>query len=458
MLDKIKKFLPLIILLAALPALGLGCRNTVTATPVTLEYWRVFDNSDALDDVVSAYRARHPHITINVTKIRFEEFEQELLEALAEDRGPDMVSIHNTWIGEYQSKIAPLPTTTTVTEVTPPSGFGSDPIAEVITKKTITPNDVSKNFIDVVAADVIRNDSEGTPRIWGLPLAVDTLVMFYNRDILNRSGVATPPENWNDFLTSVGRITTLDQEGNILIGGAALGTADNIPRFSDILSVLMMQNGAIMTNAANQVTFHLIPSTFNSRSFVPGIEALRFYTDFAQPTKNAYGWNATMPDALEAFMQERVAYFFGYSYHIPTLRAQAPGLRWEVVPIPQADAQNNRQNFANYWVETVMQKSEHQDEAWDFIQFAASAQQAPKYLEKTQKPTALRSLVTTQLENPTIQPFASQLLTAKSWYRGRDAAAAEAALADMINNTLSGTEELNQIITTTVRRINETAQ
>lgn len=453
---KIKKFLPLIILLAALPAVGLGCRNTTEPTPITLEYWRVFDNSDALDDIIAAYRATHPNVTINVKKFRIEEYEKEILEALAEDRGPDMFSIHNTWIGEYQSKIEPLPATITQTELTVAPTLGNKAEYQTVTKKSLTATDVSRNFIDVVAKDVVRSGNGQTAQIWGLPLAVDTLAMFYNRDILNRAGIATPPDNWNDFLRDVSKITQLDSTGNILVGGAALGTADNVPRFSDILSVLMMQNGAVMTNAANQATFHLIPSSFTSRSFVPGIEALRFYTDFANPTKNAYGWNNDMPDALDAFMQERVAFFFGYSYHVPTLRAQAPSLRWEVAPIPQADAQNNKVNFANYWVETVSKKSTHPDEAWDFIQFATSANQAPKYLAKTGKPTALRSVVNTQLEDAEINPFASQLLTAQSWYRGNDVATAEEAIKDMINAVLNGDDEINKIVNAVVKRINDT--
>jgi multiple sugar transport system substrate-binding protein len=456
MLNKIKKYLPLLVLIIALPAVGLGCRNNVTPKPITLEYWRVFDNSDALDEVISAYRATHPHVTINVKKFRFEEYEQEILEALAEDRGPDIFSIHNTWIGKYESKIEPLPPTTTTIEQSLQSGVTKKVVSEEVTKKSLTTNDVSRGFVDVVAKDVIRNDSSGSPRIWGLPLGVDTLVMFYNRDILNRADIATAPDNWNDFLQDVSKITRLDNAGNIIVGGAALGTADNIIRFSDILSVLMMQNGAIMTNAANQATFHLIPNTFTSRSFVPGIEALRFYTDFAQPTKNAYSWNNDMPDSLEAFMQERVAFFFGYSYHIPLLRTQAPGLRWEVAEIPQADAQNNKINFANYWVETVSKKSQNSEEAWNFLQFASSSRQVPKYLTKTGKPTALRSLVEEQKNDPVMAPFANQLLTAQSWYRGNDAPAAEAALQDMVNAVLLGENEVSKIVNDVVKRINAT--
>lgn len=452
---KIKKYALLTILVLALPMMGLGCRNNVEATPITLEYWRVFDNSDALDEIIAAYRVSHPHVTINVRKMRYEEYEQEMLNAWAEDRGPDIFSIHNTWLGEYKSKIAPLPTTVTTIEQSVKDGIRDEIVSEEITKTSITPIEVSRNYVDVVAGDVVRTDGKDK-KIFGLPLSVDTLVMFYNRDILNRAGVATPPQNWNDFLAAVSKITQLDNEEKIVVSGAALGTAANIPRFSDILAVLMMQNGAQMTSSTGEATFQMVPPNFSSRSFVPGIEALRFYTDFARPTKNAYSWNNDMPDALEAFMQGRTAFFFGYNYHVPLLRAQAAGLRWEIAALPQADAQNNKVNFANYWVETVSARSKNIDEAWNFVQFAATAEQAPKYLEKTKKPTALRSLVDKQRTDADLQIFAEQLLTAKSWYKGNNVSVAEQALATMIDGVLVADKDIAKIVGVAIKQINET--
>ena len=43
-------------------------------------------------------------------------------------------------------------------------------------------------------------------------------------------------------------------------------------------------------------------------------------------------------------------------------------------------------------------KSEYIDEAWNFIQLAAKAEQVKSYLSKTNKPTALRALINEQLE------------------------------------------------------------
>jgi len=95
-------------------------------------------------------------------------------------------------------------------------------------------------------------------------------------------------------------------------------------------------------------------------------------------------------------------------------------------------------NFANYWIETVAKKSEHQNEAWAFLQFATDEENVIPFLEKSKKPTALLSLITSQVsENPILSPFIIQGLTAKSWYSGRKPVEAEAALENAIQKILA---------------------
>lgn len=452
----------LLLLVFALPLLGLRCRPRVNAEPVKLTYWRVFDDPDSMQEIINAYRAIHPNVSIEYKKIRYEEYEKLFLEALAEDRGPDIFSIHNTWIGKYQSKILPMPKTVTLPFQSIQGTFKKEVVTELKTIPTITPANIRKNYLDVVANDVIRSvKTEGNKteeQILGLSLSVDTLVLFYNRDILNASGIATEPQDWTEFLSDVTRITKFDEQGNIAVAGAALGTSNNIPRFTDILAALMMQNGAIVANAGGFATFHTVPPGSTDTTYRPGIEALRFYTDFASPNKTAYTWNPNLPDALESFLNGNTAFFFGYAYHIPIIKSRGAQLRWALTPLPQVNAEQKKVNIANYWVETVSKKTKHPDEAWDFVQFATSAARVESYLNKTNKPTALRALVEKQQNNPELEAFASQLLTAKSWYRGRDAGIMEEAMADMVTGVLGVDDpaKFESVINLAIQRINQT--
>jgi maltose-binding protein MalE len=146
---------------------------------------------------------------------------------------------------------------------------------------------------------------------------------------------------------------------------------------------------------------------------------------------------------------------FGYSYHLPTIRAQAPKLNFGITKLPQIEG-NPPINFANYWVETVSNKSKYANEAWDFIQFETRAEQAKTYLTKAKRPTALRALVNEQIDDMGIGIFAEQVLTAKSWYRGADSAAAEKIFAEMIDNTVLGQDKIENIINLAANRVEQT--
>ncbi|MFA6594652.1 MAG: extracellular solute-binding protein [Candidatus Buchananbacteria bacterium] len=459
-----KKTLAIFLLLAFIITAGPICKGTSQEVleamkPINLTYWRVFDDQDAFDEIITAYKAVHPNVSVTYRKLRMEEYEQTLLDALAEDRGPDMFSLPNTWVREYQTKILPMPKTITLPYQVTTGTIKKETTIQLQTTPTLSLRALKTDFMDQVAKDVVLK-YQATPevaaeeRIFGLPLYLDTLALFYNRDILNSAGIPEPPKTWAEFQEDVKKIAKIDKQGNILQAGAAFGTATNVERAPDILSLLMMQNGTVMADEDGNATFAAMPAGATLTN-PPGEDALGFYTDFASPYKEVYTWNGNMPNSLEAFSTGRAAFFFGYSYHIPQIRNLSPKLNFAISKMPQIEG-NQEINFTNYWVETVSTKTKNQNEAWDFLQFAAKAENAQKYLTKTKKPTAIRSLVASQIEDLDLAVFASELLTAKSWYQGMDAPAMEKIMSEMIENVVSGTQTIKEAIGLAQGRVNQT--
>ena len=141
--------------------------------PITLEYWRVFDPSDSVDDMIAAYRKLHRNVTINTRTFRYEEYEQQLLDAFAEDRGPDIFSVPNSWVDRYRTKILPLPPSmrvgyTQIVKADEPT------VSSVGVTQGYTSKQVTDQFIEVVANDVIRHELKGDV-ILGLPYSADVL-------------------------------------------------------------------------------------------------------------------------------------------------------------------------------------------------------------------------------------------------------------------------------------------
>jgi len=281
--------------------------------------WRAWDETDDFKDIINAYQEKHPTIKIEYRKIRFEDFEDELINALAEDRGPDIFSIPNTKVKEYKNKISPVPPSVTVSKlVIKETPIKTERYLELETKKMLSIGDLRNKFIDVVADDVVVRDEEKNEKMYGLPLFVDTLAMYYNKDLFNNAGIVEPPKYWDrNFQETVKDLSKQDAKGDIIQSGVALGTADNIERASDILSILMMQNGTVIMSDSGEVLIDQIPA--GSNNYHPSLGALRFYTDFANPMKEVYCWNDDLDDSLKRFTEGNTAIMFGYSYHGQTI-------------------------------------------------------------------------------------------------------------------------------------------
>ena len=249
-------------------------------------------------------------------------------------------------------------------------------------------------------------------------------------------------------------ITHVNEKGEIISSAAALGAGKNVERASDILSLLMLQSGVTMEQNKKTAMF-----SENTNRSTASLEALNFYTAFANPVKEVYTWKENMPDSFEAFVNGKTAFFFGYAYHLPLIKARAPKLNYRISALPQISNDPTTSkivNFANYWVWTVAKSSKNTKWGWDFIQFAAKKDNVKNYLTTSTKPTALRGLINDQLTNADLEIFANQLLTAESWYHGKDAGVVESTLVNLIDNTLAGTNEPRVLLREAQNKINQT--
>lgn len=413
----------LIVLVAGFGCKGLSEADRAAIKPVTITYWTVFDNVDQLREFAKAYKEIRPYVTVNIQRVRHNEFDSRLVNALADDVAPDIVSIQNTALRQYGSRLMPMPASVTVANITIKGKYAKEPVVTIETNTMPTPRGVQNNLVTAVGEDVIIDG-----RLYGLPLAVDTLSLYYNKDLLDQAGIPVAPQTWTDFFDAVKQVTKFDDEGNILQSAVALGTSKNIPNAFDILSMLMLQNNVVLTSGS-QVTF---ADGINRSENHPTLQALRFYTDFAQPTKEVYTWNNKQGDALDAFVRGESAFYFGFAYDKDRIRARAPQMNLEVLPAPQLNA-SRPENIANYWVQTVIKKTKHPDEAWDFIRFITNLENVKTYVDKTGQVSPYRVHIAEQQKDEIIGPFAAQALFAKNWYRGKSIAATRKAFTDMID-------------------------
>lgn len=405
-------------------AIVFGVKEPKSTEKVDLEFWGVYDESGYFTDIIREYTSLYPLVTITYVKKTFGDYEKDLIDAFAAGRGPDIWSMNNAWLPKHKDKIIPLP-------------LG-----------TMTIQDFRDVFVDTAFRDLVADE-----RIYGLPLFIDTLALYWNKDIFQSSGIANPPQLWDDFVNDVKILTKKDGFGNIVRAGAAIGTAKNINRSTDILGLLMMQTGTQMADLQNEKVIFDKFVSLDGQPFAAGEEALRFYTDFADPQKEVYGWNSEMDYSIDAFYQGKAAMMINYSHHIDTIKNKAPYLNFGVAAIPQIAGNGNNVSYASYWAPTVFVNSKNPDWAWHFIQFMASKDNALKYLEASKRPTARRDLIDLQKGKTYLGIFARQSLTAKSWYQ-IDNAAIENIFADMIESVVLGRSTIRQAIEKSANQIN----
>ena len=385
----------------------------------TIQVWGVFDDQTAFDAAIQSFEKANKNISVEFKMIpTTQNYEQTLINALAAGTGPDVFMIHNSWLPKHIGKLAPLPA------VAPGA---KAPLMSI------------RQFQDTFV-DVAYNDLVSSGKIYGMPLYVDTLALYYNKDLFSTAGIAQPPVTWNDFLDDVKKLTTYDASRNVIRSGAAIGSAHNVNRATDILMMLMLQSGVQMTNPDNtEATFaHSVDGQ------PVGENALTFYTDFTNPQKEVYTWNESQDYSIDAFSAGKTAMMINYAHQMPIIQQKASRLNWAVAPAPQASV-NDKRTYADYWPLSVSGQSKYPNQAWQFVYYMTAGDGALAYLNATNRPTARRDLVSQQQSDPNLGVFAEQSLTARSWHQADDAAI-ETIFSDMIDNVNLGRQSVTDAI------------
>ena len=412
-------FLTLILILRNVGGGGTGQR-------VAVEFWGVFDDRTSFDKVIRDFQAQNPGITVVYRQFSFEDYEREVVNALASGTGPDAWLIHHTWLPKHIDKLAPLPSNIP----------GLD-------RPLMTFGEYQNQFVEVAVEDLTTSN-----QIYAMPLYVDTLALYYNRDLFNSAGITRPPNNWDEFNGIVEQLTRLDASGNIVQAGAVIGTSDNINRSTDILMALMLQSGVRMTDINN--TSAMFSRSVNNTPV--GEVALRYYTDFANPNVRTYTWNNNRHYSIDAFTEGTVAMMFNYSHQADILNQRAARLNYAVAPMPQI-SESDIKNYANYWAVGVSKNSPASNEAWRFAAYLASKEGASSYLAETMRPSARRDIIDLQKNDLRLGVFANQALTAKSWYQ-IDNSAIESIFAEMIDNVNFGRLSVKEAIQNAEAEVN----
>jgi len=438
--------------------------NTKTASKVTLYWWRPSTDAgnETLQEIKSNFETDNPNVKVEVVtkdiRTYFDEASAALKAHSTVQNAPDILSLP----GED------LPAWTTALEPAASDLFEADLTDSK--KKTGKTADqyVSDLFEPAVAKTVTFNGSDGKAKVYGLPMAMDTLALYSNTRLLEQAAenfateskgkltaeeiklkkekIVTPPKTWQDLAEIVPYLRVNNGE-NVTQSAIALGTAENVERSYDIISAIMMQNGTQLTSDdLNSATINQTQNT-SVGQVTPGEQALKFYLRFSNPSDSVYTWNNNISDSsLNAFAGGQTAMMIHYASAYSVIVNKAASIKNSigVAALPQIVDPTIPTNSARLkttarmWVETAPNAKADEKRratAWKFIKYITTGSGPNTYLSAMMLPSALKS----QAGKAKFEAFSNQKTYADVWYKGSQPDEVDTAFINMIAQSRTGT-------------------
>lgn len=353
-------------------------KKTPAPPTVTISLWGIQDTEDVWHKIIEDFHTQYPSFTVVYQKLNEDTFEDTLVNALAEGRGPDMVLMPQSLITRHHDKLFPLPQ----------QAFNFD---------TRTFRNL---FADTFADDLIDKDNN----IIGLPLFIDTPLLFYNRDMFNAAGIAQPPATWDEVISRAQVLTTRSSAGDILTSGLAIGAGANVERSFEIVNSMILQNAPRLLQNNGSIAFD--DSTQN---------AVKFYTSFTTPSTPIFFWTSRLPSAFTMFGQEQAAMAFGMSQDIPRILEKNPHLNLGIAPFPQQAHSRFPVVYGQYFFPAVLKTSKNPGPAWQFVLYVSAGDGAKTYAQTSGRPAGRRDILSARAPAPQLDVSYRQSLIARTW-------------------------------------------
>ena len=392
-----RKLIPfLLLLLIVLLGIGVGLwlwKNKAGSTAfgdtpsdtVTLTYWGLWEPNNIMQPLFDEFQAQNPNIKIDYKLQSPSEYRERLATFLSKnEEAPDIFRIHNTWVPMFKQFLSSVPAS------------------------VFSAADFESAFFPAA-----KNDLRLGNNYVAIPLMYDGLAMYVNDDLLAQGGKAVP-QLWTDLRKTAVELSACDSEDGrcssgkkILVAGTAMGTADNVDHWQEILTTLMLQNNV----------------NLNSPTAALAEEPLKFYTVF---NSEDHIWDSTLPNSTTMFTNGKLVFYFAPSWRIFEIKQFAPNLKFSVYPMPQLALDISRGEkpvtLATYWAEAVNKKSTKTVAAWKLVKFLSNKETLMKMYQTASVARGFgeiypyKDMLETLKTAPLVGPFASSAESARTWY------------------------------------------
>ena len=387
----------------------------------TVTVWGTFSTQDFGLLLSNSSLSQDQMLQINYEEKSASNLEAQFTEALAQGAGPDLVILRQDQFWKNKAKLIAIP------------------------YSSLSQKHFSDTFVE---AGEIYLTQEG---VYGLPLSVDPLVLYYNRDALSGAGIAKPIQYWDEIYASTGTLSKRDAAGNLTKSTIALGETRNINNAKDILSLLLLQAGTPITGFIGPELRSLLGESF-SLPVAPADSALEFYTQFSNPTKAYYSWNRVLPEAQTRFTAGDSAYYLGFASELRALKNKNPTLNFAVTLVPQSRVSGKTLTIGRLYAVSLSRGTKNPSTALSAAFKLASVEASAALSQIILWPPARRDLLSQKPTDAILPVFYNAALQSKSWTDPNSALSAK-VFSDMIEAVTSGRVRTSEAVSKADREL-----
>jgi len=289
---------------------------------------------------------------------------------------------------------------------------------------------------------------------WGIPFLVNPLAVFSNRAILASSGIAKPPETWEALTGLVSKVAVLTPSRQISRGLIALGTYTNVRNARGILSALFLQTGSPVSGYNSGGT---LVASLGGSSGGSGQAVLGFYTQFTDPSKVSYTWNASLPDSQTAFLAGDLALYLGYASEARFLRSANPNLDFDISPLPQPATAKVKSTYGLVYAFMIPRGAANSAGAYQAAVLLTNATEQAVAASATGLAPASLNVLATAPSDPVATVAYAEALYAKGWL-SPSTSDTDTVFSGMINNVISGRSNLDSALASAERSLSALLQ
>lgn len=397
-------------------AIPIGSKKDTSKPQGSVVMWGTV-RSSVINPLLEDFNLANQTVTVRYIEKTPTAFDGALLEALASGSGPDMFLITDELAYKYSNKIFPIPYTS---------------LSESTFKNTFA------------GAGEVFMTSKG---VLAFPLAVDPMMMYYNRSMLDANTLPNPPLYWDELAKFISVLNKKDQTGKLTKSAIALGQFANINHAKEIISTLFMQAGNPLIREESAFFNTTLDQKIGSYN-LPSV--LDFYTKFADPEDPAYSWNRGFPNSREAFSKEDLAIYFGLASELNTLFNTNPNQNFAMTSMPQIRDAKFKLTGGHVTGIAISAFSKNINTAFAVSGMLADKDFASRFVSALRVAPARRDLLAIPPNDAYSPSFYSSAFYTKSWLDPAPVAT-NTILKEMIENVLSGlfstTESINDAAT-----------